>query len=195
MTIQTDLRARQAFLSAEVTRLQTECQRLDGAAHELAPASSTLDRWLFENEPKVEHLRAASASKGLTHVYIDPDEAIVAADLLSQQGLKAKAFLKATEDATMALDRAFETKKVKLEDYLRQIRTISRRQFTALAVLSKVEAKRATERRTAALKPATPGAGLCTPPAQPPIGNSSFYTGATLVNPFAVAARKMSIKR
>lgn len=199
-TIKAELESRATVLRDQVAQLQRERQGLDGASHELAGASSALDRWLAENEPRAQALRASANGE------IDPDEAIVAADTTSQHALLAQSVDLATEDAMAALDRALEQNsrgKIPLDVYLRQINALSLKQFTARALSSRIAAKQASERQaarpmlvpqTAVAGPSSTGAQAApAPPAQLPIGDSFHATGGILMNPLAAAVKNMRI--
>ena len=142
--IQGELQARGATATREYTKLQQEREALDSAAHELQATADALDRWLKENEPKAQSVRAAVAGA------IDPDEAIIPSDALSQQALIAQAADLAFEDTLGVLDKALEAKQVPLSEYLNKVRVVSRQQFIARAVSSKIANMQEAERKAAA---------------------------------------------
>lgn len=215
LTIQNELVARSGMLGNQVLRLQQERVALDRAAHELSAAAMALDQWLRENEGKAQGVRAAMGPGD-----IDPDEAIVPADPLSKQALDAQSADVALEDTLSVLDRVFEQKRggLGLSEYLGQVRGVSRRQFTARALSSKIASKQqATEKMNVAMQGlrtgegSTVGAGVPPPPpppppslppstststqqqpAQLPIGDLAYHsTGGILLNPLAAAAKNM----
>ena len=143
LSVQSELQSRSALVVNEVTKLQKEREALDAAAHELSAVGEALDSWLKINEPRAQSVRAAVDGE------IDPDEAITPADVLSKQAIAALSADMALEDTLAALDRALEGKKVQLNEYLSHVRAVSRKQFTARALSSKIASKQLSERAAA----------------------------------------------
>ena len=215
--IQSELQRRGVTVADHVQKLHQEREQLDSAAHELIAAGAALEKWLLENEPRAQSLRAAVAGE------IDPDQAIVPGDPLSRQALATQSADLALEDTMSALDRAFEGKRLVLGDYLQQVRAVSRRQFTARSLSSKIASRQESEKVAAEMKKmsifgAAPPSSTATTgtttagtannnnigggvplvtavsgnvaPAQLPIGDLWHTSGGILLNPLAAAANK-----
>eukprot|EP00887_Chlorella_sp_A99_P006876 scaffold2.g6876.t1 len=125
MDQQVELRRREATLQQEVHALQ-------------------LEAWLAENEA-----RAAALNEGS----LNPDNMLTAADPLSQQALEAQAEDLAMEDCLYELDKALQAGRVAPEAYLRQVRAVCRRQFTARVLGLKISAAQQEQQRRAAAAP------------------------------------------
>jgi hypothetical protein len=163
LTVQAELQSRSVPINNEFTRLQKEREALDTAAHELSASGAALDAWLKINEPRAQSVRAAVDGE------IDPDEAIVPADVLTKQALAALSSDMALEDTLAVLDKVLELKKVPLTEYLSQVRAVSRKQFTARALSSKITSKQLSERaaqqqQAAANRPPAGTAAAAAPP-------------------------------
>lgn len=221
LNIQSELQSRSTTANREIAKLQQEREALDAAAHKLQASANALNKWLRENEPRAQIVRAAVSGE------IDPDEAIIPSDPLSQQALTAQAADLALEDTLAALDKALEGKKVPLDEYLSQVRAVSRHQFIARALSSKIASMQEMERKATAAAAAlaqarlsassSAGAGAGTgagaggvsllqgattisaypppvsapAPATLPIGDIYHTSGGILLNPLAAAARNM----
>ncbi len=209
LTIQAELQSRSVPINNEFTRLQKEREALDAAAHELSASGAALDAWLKVNEPRAQSVRAAVDGD------IDPDEAIVPADVLTKQAIAALSADMALEDTLAVLDRSLEGKKVALTEYLSQVRAVSRKQFTARALSTKITNKQLSERTAAVAAVAaaaaqvankataaatlyptvmSPGNGSTAPPPPPPPVSSTQWNGigsGVLMNPLAAAAKNM----
>ncbi|MEW5306902.1 MAG: hypothetical protein WDW36_009337 [Sanguina aurantia] len=92
---------------------------------ELTAKAAALQSWLDANEP-----RAAAAESGT----LPPDELFVSNDDLGRQALNTQAEDLALEDTTIALDRALQAGVIPLDMYLKQIRSLCRKQFFARAL-------------------------------------------------------------
>jgi ESCRT-I complex subunit TSG101 len=202
LTVQSELQSRSVPINNEYTKLQKEREALDTAAHELAASGAALDAWLKINEPRAQSARAAVDGE------IDPDEAIIPADVLTKQAIAALSSDMALEDTLQVLDRALESKKVPLNEYLKTVRAVSRKQFIARALLSKITSKQLSQRGTAAQQQQAaaaalngdsnarypsilpPGNGPGSPPPAPPAQWNNGGSGV-LLNPLAAAAKNM----
>ncbi|KAF5838315.1 Vps23 core domain-containing protein [Dunaliella salina] len=114
--------------------------------------SAQLQQWLDRNKPKADALEASGS--------IDWDAVIVPTDDASKQALQAQAEDLALEDSIVALDKAFHVgiQGLSLESYLKQVRTLCRRQFFARALGMK--AAEMQQRQQPPLRP----------PPMPPVG-------------------------
>lgn len=205
LTVQSELQSRSVPINNEYTKLQKEREALDTAAHELSASGAALDAWLKINEPRAQSVRAAVDGE------IDPDEAIIPADVLTKQAIAALSSDMALEDTLQGLDRALEGKKVPLNEYLNTVRAVSRRQFTARALSSKILSKQVSQRATTVQQPAVAAAapsasntgypsmpsptsspGSTAPvPAPPPPPQWNNGGSGVLLNPLAAAAKNM----
>lgn len=158
------LTEREKEITQQVLAFQQERMGCEGSVAELGNKTSELTKWLELNEQKVlapgEELKAT--------------EAVMPGDALSKQGLEALALDLALEDAVVVLDRALQTGVIQMDVYLKQIRSLSRRQFFARALALKVQAAL----RQPSTAPAPPR-----PPPQPDAGG--WTSSAMLSNPLA----------
>eukprot|EP00891_Asterochloris_glomerata_P007192 jgi/Astpho2/7192/e_gw1.00113.157.1_t len=123
------LTRREEEIQKGVAALQKERQALEACVLSMSGKTVALERWLEENEAK------------LPQGEINPDEAIVAADSLSQQALEAQAEDLAIEDTLYALERALTNGVITADAYLKQVRLICRKQFFVRALGMKVASK------------------------------------------------------
>ncbi|KAK4403291.1 protein ELC [Sesamum angolense] len=93
--------------------------------------TDVLEGWLRENEEKL----------GSNEVNcVDVDEAFEPCDVLSKQMMDCTASDLAVEDAIYALDKAAQEGAIPFDQYLRNVRLLSREQFFHRATASKVRA-------------------------------------------------------
>ncbi|KAL3148172.1 hypothetical protein ABBQ38_014452 [Trebouxia sp. C0009 RCD-2024] len=95
----------------------------------MANKTQAMDAWLAENESKIPDGE------------VDPDTAIVAADPLCQQALDCQAEDMAIEDTLYALERALTDGHLPADTYLKQVRSLCRKQFFVRALGMKVAAR------------------------------------------------------
>lgn len=225
-TIQRKLQSRAAVLTQGMAALQKERETFEKASNQLSSLNASLDVWLRDNETKMDRIINTHDSSGIggggsSYSGIDPDEAIVAADALSHQAVLAQASDIAMEDSMHILEKVFEAKKIPIDAYLRQVRALSKRQFTARALSKKIAAQQKMSVREQPRQQEgrqkggevwdgsggplgvmsannTSSAGLVnastSPPAELPIGDAWHSTGGILVNPLAAAAQNLRLR-
>ncbi|KAF5838314.1 UEV domain-containing protein [Dunaliella salina] len=137
---------------SQVRGLKQEREGTEGLVKEMGSKSAQLQQWLDRNKPKADALEASGS--------IDWDAVIVPTDDASKQALQAQAEDLALEDSIVALDKAFHVgiQGLSLESYLKQVRTLCRRQFFARALGMK--AAEMQQRQQPPLRP----------PPMPPVG-------------------------
>ncbi|KAK9787367.1 hypothetical protein WJX73_002163 [Symbiochloris irregularis] len=129
------LQARARALSQGVSSLTNERVALEQSVAELNGKAIAMERWLADNEAKVPTGE------------VDADTAIVAADVLSRQALDAQAEDLALEDTMYELDKTLQESNQPADAYLKQIRTLCRRQFFVRALGNKVAGCQHTHRQ------------------------------------------------
>lgn len=173
--VQAQLTQRGEEIRKGVAALQREREALEAGVLDMSGKTVALDRWLADNEAKIPEGD------------VDADTAIVAADPLCQQALDCQAEDMAIEDTLYALERALTDGQLPSDVYLKQVRSLCRKQFFVRALGMKV----ATRQH----KHATPGSHSARPsPYSPPPdrgvhmtqGDSWANTGI-LSNPLAAS--------
>lgn len=124
--IQAQLTQRGEEVQRGVSALQREREALEAGVLDMAGKTVALDRWLADNEAKIP------AGE------VDADTAIVAADPLCQQALECQAEDMAIEDTLYALERALTDGHLPADTYLKQVRSLCRKQFFVRALGMKV---------------------------------------------------------
>ncbi|KAL0026775.1 hypothetical protein WJX77_000858 [Trebouxia sp. C0004] len=125
-SIQAQLTQRGGEVQRGVAALQREREALEAAVLDMAGKTVALDRWLADNEAKIPEGE------------VDADTAIVAADPLCQQALECQAEDMAIEDTLYALERALTDGHLPADTYLKQVRSLCRKQFFVRALGMKV---------------------------------------------------------
>ncbi|MEW5306900.1 MAG: hypothetical protein WDW38_005790 [Sanguina aurantia] len=123
--LQQTLLQRRGQLEQKHGSLTRERNSTEVLVAELTAKAAALQSWLDANEP-----RAAAAESGT----LPPDELFVSNDDLGRQALNTQAEDLALEDTTIALDRALQAGVIPLDMYLKQIRSLCRKQFFARAL-------------------------------------------------------------
>lgn len=128
--LQAVLRQRAEQLGKGLKEMQDEKEGLEQQLQMVLMNSDVMEAWLRDNEGKLGKLRGN----------IDVDEVFEPCDVLSQQMLECAASDLAIEDAIYALDKAAQEGAIPFDQYLRNVRLLSREQFFQRATGSKVRA-------------------------------------------------------
>lgn len=123
------LRKRDEELGRGLKEMQDEKEALEQQLQMVLMNTEIMEGWLRENEGKL-------ASSG----DLDVDKVFEPADALSKQMLECTASDLAVEDTIYALDKAAQEGAVPFDQYLRNVRLLSREQFFHRATASKVRA-------------------------------------------------------
>lgn len=126
---QSALRQRELQLSKGLKEMQDEKEGLEQQLQMVLMNSDLLEGWLKENEPKMRKL-------GI----VDVDDVFEPCDILSKQMLDSTASDLAIEDVVYSLDKAVQDGAIPFDQYLRNVRLLSREQFFHRATASKVRA-------------------------------------------------------
>ncbi|OMP09157.1 hypothetical protein CCACVL1_00184 [Corchorus capsularis] len=125
------LRRREEEINRGLKEMQDEKEALEQQLQIVLMNTDVLDSWVRDNEGKMKNL-------GKTNV--DVDDAFNCADVLSKQMLDCTAADLAIEDVVYSLDKAVQEGAVSFDQYLRNVRSLSREQFFHRAIAAKVRA-------------------------------------------------------
>lgn len=123
------LRRREEEINKGLKQMHDEKENLEQQLQLTVMNSDILDSWVRENKEKTKNSGE-----------IDVDNAFECIDTLSKQMLESSATDLAIEDAVYALDKAVQEGAVPFDQYLRNIRLLSREQFFHRATAAKVRA-------------------------------------------------------
>ncbi|XP_047980444.1 protein ELC-like [Salvia hispanica] len=129
--VQAVLRRREEELRRGVKEMVDEKEALEQQLQVVLMNADVLEGWVRDNEGKLEGGNVES---------VDLDEAFVLCDALSKQRLDCAASDMAVEDTVYALDKAVQEGVMPFDQYLRNVRLLSREQFFHRATASKVRA-------------------------------------------------------
>ncbi|KAF8109477.1 hypothetical protein N665_0095s0049 [Sinapis alba] len=129
LSLQGVLRRREEEISRGLKEMVEEKETLEQELQVISMNTEVLDSWVRENRGK---------SKTLGD--LDVDDAFECVDVLSKQMLECTALDLAIEDAVYSLDKSFRDGVVSFDQYLRNVRMLSREQFFQRATGSKVRA-------------------------------------------------------
>ncbi|KAI3927895.1 hypothetical protein MKW98_023496 [Papaver atlanticum] len=124
------LRQREERLSKGVREMQEEKEGLEQQLQMVLMNTDVLEGWVKENQVKVK------MNKGNLNV----DQVFEPVDALSKQMLDCTAADLAIEDVIYSLDKAFQQGSIAFDQYLKNVRALSRDQFFHRATASKVRA-------------------------------------------------------
>ncbi|KAL2541595.1 Protein ELC [Abeliophyllum distichum] len=125
------LRKREEELANGLKEMQDEKEGLEQQLQMVLMNTDVLEGWLRENEEKMGNKDIHS---------VDVDDALEPCDALSKQMLDCTASDLAVEDVIYALDKAVQEGAIPFDQYLRNVRLLSREQFFHRATASKVRA-------------------------------------------------------
>ena len=123
------LRQREDQLNKGLKEMQDEKEGLEQQLQMVLMNTDVLEAWLRDNEGKIRSLES-----------VDIDDAFECVDSLSKQMLDCTAGDLAVEDAIYALDKAVQEGAIPFDQYLRNVRLLSREQFFHRATATKVRA-------------------------------------------------------
>lgn len=123
------LRQREEQLSRGLKELQDEKEGLEQQLQMVLMNADVLESWLRENESKLVNMGK-----------LDVDNAFEPCDALSKQMLDCTSSDLAIEDTIYALDKAVQEGSVSFDQYLRNVRLMSREQFFHRAMCAKIRA-------------------------------------------------------
>lgn len=121
------LRQREEELNKGLKEMQDEKESLEQQLQMVLMNSDVLEAWVRENE-------------GRNRSDFEADDAFECVDVLSKQMLECTASDLAIEDAIYSLDKAVQDGAVQFDQYLRNVRLLSREQFFHRATAAKVRA-------------------------------------------------------
>ncbi|CAN4092611.1 unnamed protein product [Withania somnifera] len=127
--VQGVLKQREEVLKQGLKEMQDEKEGLEQQLQMVLMNSDVLEGWLRENEGKLKNLGN-----------VDVDMVFEPCDNLSKQMLDCTAADLALEDVIYSLDKAIQGGTIPFDQYLRNIRLLSREQFFHRATASKVRA-------------------------------------------------------
>ncbi|PIN07865.1 Vacuolar sorting protein/ubiquitin receptor VPS23 [Handroanthus impetiginosus] len=125
------LRKREEELRKGMKEMHDEKEALEQQLQMVLMNTDILEGWLRENEGKMGSNDVNS---------VDVDEAFEPCDVLSKQMLDCTASDLAVEDTIYALDKALQEGAIPFDQYLRNVRLLSREQFFHRATASNVRA-------------------------------------------------------
>ncbi|KAF8075690.1 hypothetical protein N665_1072s0017 [Sinapis alba] len=130
LSLQGGLKRREEEINRGLKEMVEEKETLEQQLQIISMNTDVLDSWVRENQGK---------TKTLVDV-VDVDKVFECVDTLSKQMLECTALDLAIEDAVYALDKSFQDGVVPFDQYLRNVRLLSREQFFHRATGSKVRA-------------------------------------------------------
>lgn len=125
--VQSALREREEQLNKGLKEMQDEKEALEQQLQMVLMNADVLEGWLRENEDKMSKLGN-----------VDVDDAFEPCDSLSKQMLEATTMDLAIEDVIYSLDKAVQEGAVPFDQYLKNVRLLSREQFIHRATAAKV---------------------------------------------------------
>ncbi|KAK9741218.1 hypothetical protein RND81_03G089700 [Saponaria officinalis] len=133
-SVQATLRAREEKVKRGLKEMNDEKEGLESQLQMVLTNADVLEEWLRENEEKL-------GKSGRSNV--DVDEVFETCDVLSKQMLEASASDLAIEDLIYSLDKGVQEGVIPFDQYLRNVRLLSREQFFHRAMCAKVRASQA----------------------------------------------------
>ncbi|KAJ4972101.1 hypothetical protein NE237_005200 [Protea cynaroides] len=127
--LQSVLRQRDEHLSQELRKFQGEKEVLEQELQMILMNTDLVESWLRENEGRVSRAKS-----------VEVEEIVEPCDALSKQTLECTASDLAIEDIIYSLDKAVQEGSIPFDQYLRNIRSLSREQFVHRATATKVRA-------------------------------------------------------
>ncbi|KAL5732766.1 hypothetical protein ACOSQ2_032458 [Xanthoceras sorbifolium] len=126
---QAALRRRESEIDKGLREMQGEIEELEQQLQMVLMNTDVLDGWVRDNQAKTRDVKD-----------VNVDTAFQCGDSLSKQMLDCTAADLAIEDVVYALDKALQESSVPFDQYLRNIRLLSREQFFHRATAAKVRA-------------------------------------------------------
>ncbi|KFK25620.1 hypothetical protein AALP_AA8G138200 [Arabis alpina] len=130
LSLQGGLKRREEEINMGLKEMVEEKETLEQQLQVIAMNSEFLDSWIRENQGKAKSLL----------VDLDVDDAFECNETLSKQMLDCTALDLAIEDVVYSIDKSFRDGLVPFDQYLRNVRLLSREQFFYRATAAKVSA-------------------------------------------------------
>lgn len=124
------LRRREEEINKGLKEMHDEMEGLESQLQVVLMNTDVLEAWVRQNEGK----------KKINSVDLDVDNMFECSDMLSKQMLECTAADLAIEDVVYSLDKAVQEGAVPFDQYLRNVRLLSREQFFHRAIAAKVRA-------------------------------------------------------
>ncbi|KAL9230661.1 hypothetical protein vseg_005984 [Gypsophila vaccaria] len=129
-SVQAALRAREERVNRGLKEMSDEKEGLESHLQMVLTNADVLEGWLRENQDKL----------GKSGGSVDVDEVFEPCDVLSKQMIEASASDLAIEDVIYSLDKGVQDGVIPFDQYLRNVRLLSRQQFFHRALGAKVRA-------------------------------------------------------
>ncbi|ESQ41341.1 hypothetical protein EUTSA_v10013854mg [Eutrema salsugineum] len=130
LSLQAGLKRREEELNRGLQEMVKEKETLEQELQVISMNSDFLDSWIRENKGKAENLL----------VDLDVDNAFECNETLSKQMLECTALDLAIEDVVYSMDKSFRDGSLPFNQYLRNVRLLSREQFFHRVTAEKVRA-------------------------------------------------------
>lgn len=128
--LQSGLKRREEEINNGLTEMVDEKETLEQQLQVIAMNTDFVDSWIRENQGKAKNLL----------VDLEVDNAFECIDTLSKQMLDCTASDLAIEDVVYSMDKSFRDGSLPFDQYLRNVRLLSREQFFHRATAEKVRA-------------------------------------------------------
>jgi ESCRT-I complex subunit TSG101 len=136
-----------------VKGLQTTQERLEKSIEMIEERDQQLAAWVEKQE---ELLNSQSE--------LTPEEMLKPSDTMSEQLFECAATVAAIEDVLYHLGRALQNEVIDLKTYLKQVRTLSTKQFLAKALAMKIQKIQTEEHASSSSGMSKSSSGLAAPP-------------------------------
>ncbi|KAL1188953.1 Protein ELC-like [Cardamine amara subsp. amara] len=130
LSLQAGLKRREEEINRGLKEMVEEKETLEQQLQVIAMNTDVLDSWIRENKGKAKNLL----------VDLDVDDAFDCIETLSKQMLECTALDLAIEDVVYSMDKSFRGGALPFDQYLRNVRLLSREQFFHRATAEKVRA-------------------------------------------------------
>ncbi|EOA22232.1 hypothetical protein CARUB_v10002819mg [Capsella rubella] len=130
LSLQSGLQRREEEINNGLKDMLNEKETLEQQLQVIAMNTDFTDSWIRENQGKADNLL----------VDFDVDDAFECTETLSKQMLECTALDLAIEDVVYSMDRSFRDGVLPFDQYLRNVRLLSREQFFHRATAEKVRA-------------------------------------------------------
>lgn len=131
LSLQAGLKRREEEINRGLKEMVDEKETLEQQLQVISMNTDFLDSWIRENQGK---------AKNLLVDLVDVDNAFECIETLSKQMLECTALDLAIEDVVYSMDKSFRDGSLPFDQYLRNVRLLSREQFFHRATAAKVSA-------------------------------------------------------
>ncbi|KAG7550558.1 ESCRT assembly domain [Arabidopsis thaliana x Arabidopsis arenosa] len=128
LSLQSGLKRREEEINNGLKEMVNEKETLEQQLQVIAMNTDVLGSWIRENQGKAKNLL----------VDLDVDDAFECSETLSKQMLECTALDLAIEDVVYSMDKSFRDGSLPFDQYLRNVRLLSREQFFHRATAEKV---------------------------------------------------------